>query len=564
MISNNPLPSFALVLVLGWSQLLAANPVSSNQEKPGRTGTAESEEQSDPPPPITFEPDFQDSDFEASRERAWEFRPYLVAVWFCLDGSPALNSNYDEIARGVTRRSELVDPSGWDLSTALAPPRWRQRFLSGIEKPTQIPGIDAIHELAKYDKLIVVCLNNQSDGTKVRVREFDVQTQLWGPLQIRVVSQRQQLAQQIMESINLAFMPLAQIDRIQEIKFEDDQGKPKTKDQVVMRLRAVNACVKAYSIPEQHPKYDAYVKESEQGEFRLVETEPAANETSPVFTNESDRFLPIIRKTDRNGNLVNLIPIDFTFLVVDPEESEGADVRCYIESNRGSPLGQRASRKAQKLAVVIRPPQRPTTLSLVSNDKKRTPMEGFDIYSRRPNQKEGGNEYLGKTDWRGEIEIPPSEIGLRIILVSRGSRRMRRLPIIPGLYDRVESTLPNDETRLYAEGVFRGLENEVLSLVIRRKVMEEEMDSALKAGDQVRAREIFDEYRDLETPQDLKDRMSAEEANLKTQTQDKGELKFINSRFESLRAIVNREQTNSKEMELTKALQELSTSQSAD
>ena len=46
-----------------------------------------------------FVPDFDDQDLVETRERAWEYRPYQVAVWFCLDGSPLLDAIYNNIAK---------------------------------------------------------------------------------------------------------------------------------------------------------------------------------------------------------------------------------------------------------------------------------------------------------------------------------------------------------------------------------------------------------------------------------------------------------------------------------
>ena len=187
-------------------------------------------------------------------------------------------------------------------------------------------------------------------------------------------------------------------------------------------------------------------------------------------------------------------------------------------------------------------------------------MEGFDVYSRSPNAVKGDkNEFLGKTDWLGSIEIPPSDEGLRIVLIGRGGRGLRRLPIIPGLTESVETTLPNDETRLFAEGVVQGLHNEVLSLVIRREVFEGDIQAALDDKNLTQAKELFDQYRNLESPQDIKERMTNEEIALKTQTADKRELDYINRMFETLRKIVNKQQRESKEMDITQAIQELNT-----
>lgn len=525
-----------LVTAVG-STLLAQDNTPASQPKASQSPAEEK-------PAIVdeFITDFEDYDLAGSSERAWEYRPYNVAVWFCLDGSPGLNSVYKTVARDVTRRSELLDPSGWDLSTGLAPSRWRYRFMNYIETPEKLVGLEDLPALQPYDKLMVVCLTGEPGQTKVRVREFDIQTQLWGPLIIRNVVQRHQLGRNVMDAISVAFMPLARVEGVQEIVYTDDEGRERKKDEVLMQIRAVRSCVRTV------------IDEKFQWQAKQIED-------SPVFVKNDDRFLPIIRITDRQGELVKLQPIEFTFLTV--SRREDADLRASIESYRRSPLSQRKSKKAQKLALVIRPPERSTRLFLVSDDKKRTPMEGFEIWSRAPDAPVESKVLLGKTDWRGSIEIPPSPEGLRLILVSRGERGLRRLPIMPGLYESVVSTLPNDETRLYAEGVLQGIQNEILSLAIQRRVFENDTTAAIEKKDLDAAMEGFKELKALSLD-DLKSKMNDEEVRLKSLTADMREQDYIIRRFESLRKILSDQQRKSKESELQEVIQKYRQSKLAE
>ena len=64
-----------------------------------------------------------DHDLDESYQRAWESRPYRVAVWLCLDGSPELAAVYPRLVAEVTNRSELMDPSSWDLAVGEAAER---------------------------------------------------------------------------------------------------------------------------------------------------------------------------------------------------------------------------------------------------------------------------------------------------------------------------------------------------------------------------------------------------------------------------------------------------------
>jgi len=525
-----------------------------------------------------FKPDFDDKDLADTRNRAWEYRPYHVAVWFCLDGSPALNSVYQQVALDVTRRSELLDPSGWDLTTGLAPSKWRHRFSNYLERPEKLADLAEVESLQLYDKLMIVCINDEIGQTAVRIREFDISTQQWGPLVKRNLAQLSNLGRSVMAGIVGAFMPIAKIDRIDEISYEDEKGKPRTRDEVVMQIRGVQSCVRTRrelrrtnadlasendlenqaatqtqsDQPTNSPESDLPPSEPGEGaasEYRF-EWISESTQGSPVYIRNQDRMLPVIRRTDRKGNLVRLEPIEFTFLTVD--EQEGPVLKASIESYHRAPLAQRKSKRAQKLALVIRPPENPTTLYLHAPDEESSPLEGFEIWSRRPDSTiEEKSEFLGKTNWRGGLEIPPSPEGLRIIYVKRGARALRRLPVIPGLYKSVSTRLPNDETRLFAEGVIQGLQNEMLSLVIRREVFETEIDAAIKAGDAATAKDALKQLQDLETPNDFKNRMSEDESLLKIQTSDARELQYINLMFDTLRKLLTAQETKSRQSEFT-------------
>ena len=288
-------------------------------------------------------------------------------------------------------------------------------------------------------------------------------------------------------------------------------------------------------------------------------SEPITN--SPVFIRENDYLMPVIRRTDRRGNLTSLKPIEFTFLTVN--SLEDAVLRASIESSQRAPLSQRKSKRRQKLALVIRPPETTTRLFLVSQDIRHTPMEGFEVLSRRVGQPGSMTKVLGKTDWEGSIDIPPDAGGLRIILIRRGQRNLKRLPIVPGLYESVLSTLPNDETRLYAQGVLQGFENQIMAMAIQREVFQTDAQSAVENKKLDQAMSSFNKLKELSI-NDLKQAMSDEEVRLKTLTSDARELDYIIAKFEFLKKILNKQQKESKEPELQQVIQKMRESRLAN
>ena len=474
----------------------------------------------------TFDTDLSESDLLEAKDRAWQYRPYRVAVWLCLDGSPELSAVKDRLKQRLLAQAELIDPSGWDLAVDAAPREWRWRLLDSIEHPEMIGGFQTEPVLQDYDKLMVVTLSCPDGTTRARVREYDMLTGQWGALISRNLAQRDRLSASVMEMFRNAFMPLARIDRVTE------------KEGARLLPRALQACVVNNRVDA-----DSY--------------EAVSNTQSPVFIREEDRFLPVIRRTDRKGELKKLDPIEFTFLTV--REANTIEIMCDVHSSQRGPLAQRKSKRAQKLALVIRSPQQPTSLTLVSREKDAAPIPGIEIWSRRIGMtKDDPSEYIGKTDWQGSIMIPPDENRLRLVYVKRGTRALKKLPIIPGLYSSVTSSVPNDTVRLFSQGVITGFQNDITSLVIQRRIFEEEIDTAIAKEDLETAKQLLRDYQELDTPQNIRSRMTDEKVRLESLTSDKREVDHIRRMFDNLNEVVGAEINKSRESELTASVQQLS------
>ncbi len=347
----------------------------------------------------SIEIDVSAQDFKtAALARPWESRPYLVTVWICSDNEPALRSSFEQIREGVVRRALLLDPSGWDITVQEAPSPWRHRLLESLDNSQQLKGIESLEQLADVDKLIAVCLRSTDGQIKFQIRELDIRTQQWGAILNRAAGQTRHLDAVVFQAITKAFMPIVRVENV------SDAGE------VLMRARAVNACI--------------------QVDIENKEVVPIEN--SPVWIRPDDRFLPVIRRVDRNGNLAKLEPVEFTYLTID--KVEGARIEASIQSRERAPLAGRTSKRAQKLALVIRPPESATILKLVSKDDDKQALSGYEIWSRQPGQpREEESEYLGLTDWRGQIAIEPNDFGLRLIFVKRGNRAVDETARDPGI-----------------------------------------------------------------------------------------------------------------------------------
>ena len=455
----------------------------------------------------------------ASSQRAWETRPYQVATWVCLDGSPSLINSEAEICRRIETDCQLLDPGGWSVNAGTPPSQWRWKLMRSSIDESMVEKILSDSELEFYDKLIVVRVRSNSGSFDIDVREIDSRTRQVGPTVAAQTGSLSRVGALAAKLLGRAFMPLARIDEV---------GKT---NKAELRARGIEACVRTEINEDLVP-------------------EVVTIENSPCFIRESDRLLPVVVRTDRNGNIVNLDPVPFTFIAI--EEIEGTVINGQVFSSVRAPLAGRKSKRAEKLALVIRPGTGSTVLRLVSRGAKEPqPLEGYDIATVEPDDIKAELEYHGKTDWRGEIEIPQSD-GMRMLLVRRGGRRLKKIPVIPGFRDELETTITNDESRLLAKGVVMGLENEILSLAVLRKIYQSEIEKAIKDGKKDEARKVLDTYTDLENPQDLRARMADEEIRLKARTDVQREKQSIQKMFSPLKKIASSDFIKNAEAEIRK------------
>ena len=107
-------------------------------------------------------------------------------------------------------------------------------------------------------------------------------------------------------------------------------------------------------------------------------------------------------------------------------------------------------------------------------------------------------------------------------------------------YESVATKLPNDEVRLYSHGVFKGFETEILGLIIQRQVVRANLEKAIEKKLRKDAEKYIRELRELESLEQFRERFRAAVNELKNQTSDKRELKYIELRFTSLNQLIGK------------------------
>ena len=93
---------------------------------------------------------------------------------------------------------------------------------------------------------------------------------------------------------------------------------------------------------------------------------------------------------------------------------------------------------------------------------------------------------------KGFIKI---NLPLYLYFVKNGDTLLARLPIVNGIKPIEQADLPDDRRRLETEAFLKGLQGEVLDLVIRRKILESRIRQEIRKKDLVKAEKFLDELK---------------------------------------------------------------------
>ncbi len=424
-----------------------------------------------------------DVEVDENNASAWEYRPYEVLVWVVHDQGAWIESNESRLYEQISSHCRIADSTGWKVRVERAPRPWLGRLRTTRELE---PWTDALILTARtvagprLDKLVLVQLAPNSGLVNCNVRELDIKTRIWGA-RIEQDCAPDHVDHVVFKGIGKAFMPITRIDNIQEKR-------------VLVRVRA-NGITWVADVDEN-------------GEPIMV-----PNTGAPSWVKENEILLPVLLRKDRVGNVSDITAVDYTYLSID--ERDDPHLVCTTHSMRRAPLGGRSGGRTERMALCVRAPDRETILTLVSNDKVPLPLRDLEVFSRLPGQPEDSpSEFLGKTDWRGQIKAPPNDAGFRILLVKSGERPLAKVPVVPGLFGEQTTTMPNDEQRLFAEGIVKGYRNEINDLVARRLILESLVLSSLRKSDIEIAEEKLNELRGVDDNRRFNNRISLDEKNL--------------------------------------------------
>jgi hypothetical protein len=347
------------------------------------------------------------------------------------------------------------------------------------------------------DKAILLAIDYRNGDFIVGARDFDLRCRLDAAPVFRRAVDRATLGEEAFKAVLAAFAPLAQI--------ESDPDKP---DKLQFKLR-----LRAGALPVLDPA--------------LLAIRPG------------DAFRGAIRFNDREGKLRKLMPLDWTFLMV--QEVNGSELDAKLCTGLRSPLSGRRRGRTEQLALLTRPPGGGTRLQLRSRalagkPGSARPLAGYEIYSHPADSPT--TTLLGRTDGRGELTVPADGSLVRVLLVKHGGETMARLPIIPGLFRVAQAEVPDDDARLAAEGQVTGLQENLIELVANRAVLMVQIRARMKDGKLDEAKRLMEELRKLGRQDELS--LLIDLRKRAAVSDDPRMQKKIDRLFEDTREIVNR------------------------
>lgn len=400
---------------------------------------------------------FAGSARSANAQAAWEYAPYQVQIWLALPDDPTWQAtNYEQIKQVLLGRAETTFGPIWDCTVEPAPAAIAGEVCVALAD-LAVEQVQAVTPPGfKADKIYLVGVAEEAGSFQVRVRELDYRARQFGMIRELETPQRDALPWQIWDGIAQAFTPIAKIERVE-------------KADVTARIKAGGLITE---------------------------------ENSAGWIRSGAAMRPVIRRNDRFGEPTKggISLVAWTMLEV--IEQNGALLKCKLHTGYRSPIPSKGTARLERLALLVEPQFPATRLHLRSREKQATPLVGYEVW-RKTEGLEG--ELIGRTDWRGDIELPQAETGaLQTLLIKSGGQLLARLPLVPGQEPRMEAAVVNDDGRLQAEGFLQSFQSRIMDLEARRQIIALRLRAKLKEKKFDEAQQLLEDFRNIDTREQMK------------------------------------------------------------
>lgn len=400
-------------------------------------------------------------------QSVWEVTPYQVEVALTIGSQPDLPEEWRERFPSQLRRDlKVIFRSLWNANVDLAPETLRPSIISRLDELSVEEVIASNAVWSGKDKIILVHVSGSRLGYNIRAREIDGTLLQIGPVETDIVDSLADLSGRTAQVITQAFSPLVRIDRYAN-------GVAKT------RLRAGS----------------------------LMQ-----NEAGVGSLQKGDVLLPFDRRVSSSGKTkpTDVRAVDWTYLLVE-QTPNSSIAELSVVSGYKQPFRTKRNRRNQQLALRAKKTSDRSTIRLQTRGTSPIPLIGYEIHEKGDQT----TNFIGFTNWKGELVIPENPTPIRTLLVRSGGRVTAKLPIVPGLRDTVVASMRDDRQRVEIDGFLSGIQTELVDLVARRESLAARIRRLIANQSYDDARKLLDEFRDLPTQDDFKQAISRQRSRLR-------------------------------------------------
>ena len=318
----------------------------------------------------------------------------------------------------------------------------------GRETASEVVSLYLLPPEVDRDKIFPIAIETDGSDYVISGREWDRESEVFSRTQSRRTTDRRAVATEVIRLLEDLFHPIAQIDGA---------------DPTTATLR-----IKASEYPSADPGFNQVQKGS--------------------------AFIPFFRYMNRYRVMQKLQFLPWSYITV--EEKGRIRSQCRLDTGVKTPLGSFRRRRMELRALMIKPEQDQTTLTVVPRTNVNRPLVGYlvAVYDELPPPpaKPGGDEQekldaslagekkvegpkpvIYRTDRSGQVTIPRNpKTPLQWVFVRSGAALLTRFPLIPGVEPGMTAECPDDTIRLDVEGQMVLLQSRLIDTIAKRAMVQ--------------------------------------------------------------------------------------------
>lgn len=434
-------------------------------------------------------------------DRHWEHTPYNVEIVIAIDTSTLLRQRLaKELPELIANQARIAYGALWRPTIKVA--ELSETILWSRDR-TAISADRLAQSRRDHDKLLLLVVRQSPLGYEIEGVEYDCLLEFWGVPVREETADLAAIQTVAFSTLNRVFSPTALFNL-----------HPEKREIVELRFRGADL--------------------------------PRGSQQMPV-AKPGQVMRPYLREVDREGIPVEqgINPVSWTYLSVDPPNEEPKEkdanatpknaVIASVYSHTRAPFGSRRRGRVEQIAIAIEGRGQVTELRLHARDGVDNPLVGFEVFQQLMGQTETVS--LGKTDRDGRIVIPEAETPIQYAMVRSGGQWLARIPVVAGYDGLIEAPLADDSRRLEAAERLAAIQEELIDVVARRKLIEARVKGMIQQKQFKEATELVDQLDRLPNITYFQQERLGREAML-VKSSDPRVQQRIDAMFEATRAVL--------------------------